>query len=103
MRLANVDGRAVLLATGDRGLDIATASGGKFGPELPALYEDWKGFRAWADSADLTQADVPFTRTQLGPPSPAPRQIVAIGLNYSEHAAESGFAVPDRLPPVFTK
>jgi len=29
--------------------------------------------------------------------------VFAIGLNYREHAAESGFAVPDTLPPVFTK
>ena len=46
MRLANAEGRAVLLASDEAGLDAATASGGKFGPELPAVYEDWKGFRA---------------------------------------------------------
>jgi 2-keto-4-pentenoate hydratase/2-oxohepta-3-ene-1,7-dioic acid hydratase in catechol pathway len=45
----------------------------------------------------------PFTPTQLGSPSPAPRQVFGIGLNYSEHAAESGFAKPDSTPPVFTK
>ncbi|MGW3149521.1 fumarylacetoacetate hydrolase family protein [Streptomyces sp. NPDC001177] len=44
-----------------------------------------------------------FSATDLGCPSPAPRQIIAVGLNYREHAAESGFAVPDGLPPVFTK
>ncbi|MFJ8816206.1 MULTISPECIES: fumarylacetoacetate hydrolase family protein [Amycolatopsis] len=102
MRLANVDGRAVLLTADDRGVDVESASGGKFGPGLPAIYEDWKGFRSWAESADTTGATA-FSRTQLGSPSPAPRQIVAVGLNYREHAAESGFAVPDRLPPVFTK
>jgi 2-keto-4-pentenoate hydratase/2-oxohepta-3-ene-1,7-dioic acid hydratase in catechol pathway len=103
MRLANVDGRAVLLTSESRGLDVETASGGKFGPDLPSLYEDWKGFRAWADSAESSTGDIAFTRAQLGSPSPAPRQIVAIGLNYREHAAESGFAVPEKLPPVFTK
>lgn len=106
MRLANVDGRATLLAADDRGVDIEAASGGKFGPELPAIYEDWSGFRAWADaleSAGETLEKIAFDRSQLGCPSPAPRQIVAIGLNYSAHAAESGFAVPDTLPPTFTK
>ncbi|SFK75504.1 2-keto-4-pentenoate hydratase/2-oxohepta-3-ene-1,7-dioic acid hydratase (catechol pathway) [Amycolatopsis sacchari] len=102
MRLANVDGRAVLLTADDRGVDVESASGGKFGPGLPGIYEDWKGFRAWAESADTSGA-APFTRARLGSPSPEPRQIVAVGLNYREHAAESGFAVPDRLPPVFTK
>ncbi|NED83268.1 fumarylacetoacetate hydrolase, partial [Streptomyces sp. SID11233] len=35
--------------------------------------------------------------------APAPRQVLAIGLNYRDHAAESGFDVPEGLPPVFTK
>jgi len=42
-------------------------------------------------------------RSDLGCPSPSPRQVVAIGLNYCEHARESGFAIPDSLPPTFTK
>jgi 2-keto-4-pentenoate hydratase/2-oxohepta-3-ene-1,7-dioic acid hydratase in catechol pathway len=101
--LANVDGRAVLVTSDSRGLDVETASGGKFGPDLAAVYEDWKGFRAWAESVDETTSATAFAREQLGSPSPAPRQIVAVGLNYREHAAESGFTVPDRLPPVFAK
>ena len=34
---------------------------------------------------------------------PAPRQLLAAGLNYRDHAGESGFEVPEGLPPVFTK
>ena len=34
---------------------------------------------------------------------PAPRQVFGIGLNYRDHAAESGFDVPTGEPPVFTK
>ena len=103
MRLANVDGRAVLLTADDRGIDVAAASDGKFGPELPSLYGDWDGFRVWADSAADRAGDVRFVRAQLGSPSPAPRQVVAIGLNYRAHAAESGFDAPGDLPPTFTK
>ncbi len=102
MRLANVDGRAVLLTADDRGIDVAKASDGEFGPDLAAVYDSWDGFRAWADGA-IEGPETAFTRTQLGSPSPVPRQIVAIGLNYKEHAAESGFEPPDRLPPTFTK
>ncbi|WP_328605908.1 fumarylacetoacetate hydrolase family protein [Amycolatopsis sp. NBC_00345] len=102
MKLANVDGRAVLLTADDTGIDVETASGGKFGPDLASVYEDWDGFRAWAEQPPA-EPDVVFTRAQLGSPSPAPRQIVAIGLNYDAHAAESGFAAPDGLPPTFTK
>ncbi len=103
MRIANVDGRAVLLTTDTSGIDVAVASAGKFGPHLPAIYEDWDSFLAWAEEQTDVPPDVHFRRDQLGSPSPAPRQIVAIGLNYSAHAAESGFDAPTGLPPTFTK
>jgi len=38
----------------------------------------------------------------LGPVVPAPQKIVAIGLNYRKHAAESGMAIPES-PIVFNK
>jgi len=38
----------------------------------------------------------------LGPAVPAPQKIVAIGLNYRKHAAESGMAIPES-PIVFNK
>jgi len=102
MKLANVDGRAVLLTADDTGLDIELASAGKFGPSLPSIYESWDSFRAWAGHAPATP-EISFSRSQLRSPSPAPSQIVAVGLNYHAHAAESGFESPDRLPPAFTK
>jgi len=40
---------------------------------------------------------------ELGSSVPVPRRVFAIGLNYSEHAAESGSAAPTADPPVFTK
>jgi 2,4-didehydro-3-deoxy-L-rhamnonate hydrolase len=39
---------------------------------------------------------------QLGAPVVASPQVFGIGLNYREHAAESGVDAPD-VPPVFTK
>ena len=104
MRLANHAGRAVLVASGtpDKGADVATASGGRFGPDLPEIYEVWDEFVAWAATADPV-ADVSLDRSLLGAPSPRPSQVVAIGLNYAEHAAETGFEAPQELPPVFTK
>lgn len=106
MRLANVGGSAVLVTSTDpgdlRGIDVERSSAGKFGPRLMDIYEDWEGFRAWADDVDVSEG-VAFTRDQLLSPSPAPRQVIAIGLNYSAHAAESGFEAPTGLPPTFTK
>ena len=52
MRIGNVRGRAVLV-DGDAAVDIATASGGRFGPDPMSPYQDWPTFEAWARSADL--------------------------------------------------
>lgn len=104
MRLANHDGRAVLVLPGtdDKAADVATASAGAFGPDLQGIYDRWDAFVSWAAEADLV-ADVVLDRTRLGSPSPRPSQVVAIGLNYADHAAETGFEPPTDLPPVFTK
>lgn len=102
MRLANVRGRGVILTGGSSGADVHKASDGAFGPDLPSIYRDWEAFRAWAASIELG-ADVTFEVEDLQAPSPAPPQVFAIGLNYEEHARETGFDAPTDLPPVFAK
>lgn len=101
MRIANLADRLVLI-TGDTAIDVAKASDGEFSADPQAVYGRWNAFVTWARAARLPPGD-PFDTTDLGSPAPAPRQVLAIGLNYSEHAAESGYAVPDTEPPVFTK
>ncbi|MFJ8861552.1 fumarylacetoacetate hydrolase family protein [Streptomyces sp. NPDC102451] len=101
MRIANLSGRLALIADG-RAIDVERASGGVFAADPQAVYERWDEFRTWAAGADLP-AGVSFEASDLGSPAPAPRQTLAIGLNYRDHAAESGFVAPDGLPPVFTK
>ncbi|EGD53698.1 fumarylacetoacetate hydrolase family protein [Gordonia neofelifaecis] len=106
MRLAAYDDRATLVVGADdvRGIDVAIASEGRFGPGLTEVYDDWAAFRVWASGRDAAAADTfPIDRAHLGAPSPRPRQVLAVGLNYDEHAAESGFESPTDLPPVFTK
>jgi 2-keto-4-pentenoate hydratase/2-oxohepta-3-ene-1,7-dioic acid hydratase in catechol pathway len=102
MRIANIAGRLALLAGHGRALDVEQASSARFGSDPQAVYDRWDDFTAWAAVADLSAAE-PFDPARLGAPAPAPRQVFAIGLNYRDHAAESGFEVPDRLPPTFTK
>ncbi|HEX2312301.1 MAG TPA: fumarylacetoacetate hydrolase family protein [Thermomonospora sp.] len=102
MRIANLSGRLVLVTDTGRAVDVEQASGGLFAADPQAVYARWAEFRAWAASADLP-AGVEFEVADLGSPVPAPRQLVAVGLNYRDHADESGFAVPEGLPPVFTK
>ena len=103
MRIANLSGRLVLVsADGSGAVDVERASAGRFGPDVQAVYDRWTEFTGWAADADLSGA-APFALEDLGAPAPLPRQVLAIGLNYSEHAAESGFAVPDAPTVMFTK
>jgi 2-keto-4-pentenoate hydratase/2-oxohepta-3-ene-1,7-dioic acid hydratase in catechol pathway len=44
----------------------------------------------------------PFAGQRIGPPIARPHQILCIGLNYRDHAAETGQPVPDE-PILFTK
>lgn len=101
MRIATVAGRLSLLAGGGF-VDVGRASGGRFGPDPQAAFEQWDALRAWADGLDAGRAE-PLGDALLGSPSPTPRQVFGIGLNYRDHAAEAGFALPDTLPPTFTK
>jgi 2,4-didehydro-3-deoxy-L-rhamnonate hydrolase len=105
MKLANLDGRATIISTTDpadvRGIDVATASGGQFGPDVQPLFDDWTTFHDFASTLD-SGAAVAIDQMLLGPPVPAPRQVFAIGLNYRAHAEESGMAVPT-VPATFTK
>jgi 2-keto-4-pentenoate hydratase/2-oxohepta-3-ene-1,7-dioic acid hydratase in catechol pathway len=103
MRIANLSGRLVLIdGTGALALDVEQASTGRFGPDPEAVYGSWAEFVAWAGAADPS-AGRPFRVEDLGPPSPAPRQVLAIGLNYSDHAAEAGLTEPTSATVLFTK
>src|SRR4051812_11642905 len=103
MRIANLSDRLGLVrADGGGAVDVEQASAGRFGADPQAVYDDWDDFRSWAATVDLSTA-TPFDLEALGPPVPAPRQLLAVGLNYREHAAESGFRVPDAPTVMFTK
>lgn len=103
MKLVNVGGRlAIRLPEGD--VDVESASAGRFSADPSAAVAEWDELRAWAGSLDIATVETRGVaeRTALGPPVTHPRQVFAIGLNYREHAAESGNAVPEH-PPTFTK
>jgi 2-keto-4-pentenoate hydratase/2-oxohepta-3-ene-1,7-dioic acid hydratase in catechol pathway len=99
LRIANLADRLVLLI-GDGAVDVAAASGGLFAAGPQAVFERWAEFTAWARGHG--GSGEPYEPDDLRAPVPAPRQVFAIGLNYRDHAAESGFAIPEH-PVVFTK
>jgi 2,4-didehydro-3-deoxy-L-rhamnonate hydrolase len=103
MHIANNSGRLALVL-GDSILDVERASGGAFTPEPMEAFARWDELAAWAQSIDAdTHPDAtPLSDAALAAPSPRPRQVLGIGLNYADHAAESGLPLPDE-PVVFTK
>ncbi|WP_426517490.1 fumarylacetoacetate hydrolase family protein [Diaminobutyricibacter sp. McL0618] len=103
MRIANTAGRLVLV-DGDRILDVESASEGRFDADPALVFSRWDEFTEWAGSIDVGGHPdaAPVGDAELGAPSPRPRQVIGVGLNYADHAAESGLAIPE-YPVVFTK
>lgn len=99
MKLANQDGRAVLVVD-QKVIDIATATSGSFGPDPMSIYDNWSEFVEVAKG--LTETHGPLIESELGNPVPSPRQVFVIGLNYRSHAEESGMELPS-VPATFTK
>lgn len=105
MRFANVRNRAALVVqnTADGGLavDLERATKGSFDSDPMQVFGRWREARAVARQV-ATQETFRFTNDELGAPSPRPAQIFGIGLNYREHAKETGAPIPDS-PLTFTK
>jgi 2,4-diketo-3-deoxy-L-fuconate hydrolase len=100
MRIGRVDGRLSVL-TGAGAVDVARASGGRFPADPDDAIDRWDELVDWvAEHPDVEPA--PFDPALLGAPLLRPPQVFGIGLNYRDHAAESGVATP-AAPAVFTK
>jgi 2-keto-4-pentenoate hydratase/2-oxohepta-3-ene-1,7-dioic acid hydratase in catechol pathway len=114
MRFANHDGRLTLVEAaaeddlhGATGVDVHEASGGRLPAEPEAALLRWDEVLAWADDHRRARSApgtgvVTLERERLGAPSPAPRQVFGVGLNFADHGAESGMELPS-MPLIFTK
>jgi 2-keto-4-pentenoate hydratase/2-oxohepta-3-ene-1,7-dioic acid hydratase in catechol pathway len=100
MRVARVSGRLSLLVEGGA-VDVESASGGRFPADPDDVMPQWDELREWAAGFGGGEV-VPYTPGDLGAPLLRPAQVFGIGLNYRDHAAESGVGVP-AAPAVFTK
>jgi 2,4-diketo-3-deoxy-L-fuconate hydrolase len=105
VRIANLDGRATIVT--DTGtVDVATTSNGAFSASIEKCLSQLDTLQAWYRSAapqptSKTTPDELQSSPKLGP-IVSPRQVFGIGLNYRQHAAETGADVPTS-PMVFTK
>lgn len=101
MRFVNAGGRAALLVDG-MVHDLNTITGGAV-PSAPmeVVLDHWQAALD-AHAAGAFEGGKPLGSVPLGPPVPGPRSVYAIGLNYRNHARETGAQV-GAIPPVFTK
>lgn len=106
MRFATVraDAGTRLHLRGPNGyVDVASALGR---PELSSLTaflrEDWRGLgRRLSESLD-TAPGVHVAEASLGPAVPQPGRVLCLGINYGEHARETGWAPPS-WPETFVR
>ena len=107
MKLANVEGRACIV-TDEGGIDLAAASSGMFSSLVDDVIPVLTQVGAWMQEAtpeldpSLSTETLQGELERLGPPVTRPVQVFAIGLNYADHADETGLDLPEQ-PMVFTK
>lgn len=101
MRFVNAGGRSALLVDG-MVHDLNRITGGAV-PVAPmdVVLDHWQEALD-AHAAGTFDGGLPIAGARLGPPVPGPRSVYAIGLNYRNHARETGAPV-GAIPPVFTK
>lgn len=102
MRIANVGGRLQLMTTATAGVDVEKASDGRFGADPSAIYDRWDEFVQWAAGLGEQPDAVEFSAEDFDAPVPFPKQTFALGLNFRDHAEETGLAIPEEIQ-VFTK
>ena len=98
MRIANLHGRAHVLVD-DGAVDVEELTRSAVGPDPSGA---WGHLDEIRHAMDRGWDAHPYDTAALGAPSPSPRQVVAIGLNYRAHAAEMGLVTP-AMPAAFTK
>jgi 2,4-diketo-3-deoxy-L-fuconate hydrolase len=113
MRIGNLAGRLVIqVGSGtDAGVvDVGRASGGRLPADPAAAYDRWDELVEWAGAAEASDdgdsgdggGGEAHDATDLAAPSPRPRQVFALALNYRDHAEENRLDPPEQ-PSVFTK
>ncbi|MEM8924413.1 MAG: fumarylacetoacetate hydrolase family protein [Actinomycetota bacterium] len=100
-RLANVDGRAVLV-DGEHYHDLEAASRSAIDSDPMTALARLAAVAEVAAGLSDRQPTGALSDVVLGPPVPQPQKSFGIGLNYGNHAAESNMEVPEN-PVVFTK
>ncbi len=100
-KLANVSGRSVLV-NGDHYFDLAKISEGNVSSDPSQVVNSLGAISKLYKQIDQFDASGSLKDVQMGPPVTGSRNCFAIGLNYRNHAEESGMEIPP-FPMIFTK
>jgi 2-keto-4-pentenoate hydratase/2-oxohepta-3-ene-1,7-dioic acid hydratase in catechol pathway len=100
-RLITVDGRAAL-EHDSRWYDLASLSGDPALADPLVAVAAHRRLHELQDRCAATEANGAIVDVVLGAPVPRPGQVFGIGLNYRDHAGESGAPLPP-APLTFTK
>jgi 2,4-diketo-3-deoxy-L-fuconate hydrolase len=99
-----------MLGRGDL-LKLVTYSVDGSGPQVgtlegeeirPLAHEDMIEFIEYGGSPEPGEDTVPLAQARLHAPIAGPEKVIGIGLNYEDHAAETGADIPEK-PIVFAK
>lgn len=105
MKIARIHDRPHLIDESDGCLlavDISAITGGAFSATTKDLLGRIDELRAWSSSIDWSAQSYQVELADLQTPIPDPSQILAVGMNYQDHADEVKIAAPDS-PAIFTK
>ena len=100
-KLANVSGRSVLV-NGDDYFDLAKISEGNVSSDPSQVVNSLGAISNLYEQIDQFDASGSLKDVQMGPPVTGSRNCFAVGLNYRNHAEESGMEIPP-FPMIFTK
>ena len=100
-KLANVSGRSVLV-NGDDYFDLAKISEGNVSSDPSQVVNSLDAISKLYEQIDQFDASGSLKDVQMGPPVTGSRNCFAVGLNYRNHAEESGMEIPP-FPMIFTK
>lgn len=105
-RFANVGGRSTLVDPDGMMYDAERVSGGAIASDPMTAITDPVALEATSAALASVTPDGAFDEAlaggDVGPPVPRPSKVFGVGLNYADHAAETGAELPE-FPVVFTK
>ena len=100
-RLANISGRASLVEDGNY-YDLEVISDGEFNSDPSDALQNQDRLKQLNSQLPEMEPTGLVCDSELGPPVSSSANCYAVGLNYKNHAEESGLEIPD-VPMIFTK